>query len=490
VKSSAGRASQSGDQKDGDPIALILRLIKESGAEFFHTPDHEAWATVTIDGRVQTLRIKDDAFKRLIGRLYYVYTGTSPSTENVNAALLALCGKAQFDGPAKQVYVRVAEHKSNIYIDLANEAGEVVKITPLGWKITTKPPVKFWRAENMTPLPTPVAGGDIGELRRFINLAEDTDFLLVMAWMVQSLRPVGPYPELCIEGEQGSAKTTASRVVTSFIDPNRARLRSLPKNERDLMISAKRNWCLAFENVSGIPLWLSDCFCRLSTGGGFATRRNYSDDEEVVFDAQRPVILNGISVGLERPDLIDRAIFITLGSIPDDQRQTEKEFWREFENARPRIFGALLDAISCALRRVQSIDLPLKSRMADFVEWVCAATPALGYSHDDFLRAYEANRDEANHNALEASPLVPAIEELADRGSSNGKSFEGTASKLLEELTQDRDRIPERWPKTAAKLSGEIRRLIPCLRRAGINVEMRKTPGSNSEKHIIIRTRS
>ena len=33
--------------------------------------------------------------------------------------------------------------------------------------------------------------------------------------------------------------------------------------------------------------WLSDALCRLATGGGFATRELYSNEDEVIFDALR-----------------------------------------------------------------------------------------------------------------------------------------------------------------------------------------------------------
>lgn len=64
--------------------------------------------------------------------------------------------------------------------------------------------------------------------------------------------------------------------------------------------------------------WISDTLCRLATGGGFAVRRLYSDMDEVLFDAARPVILNGIEDIVTRPDLADRAVFLTLEPIPEE----------------------------------------------------------------------------------------------------------------------------------------------------------------------------
>ena len=50
---------------------------------------------------------------------------------------------------------------------------------------------------------------------------------------------------------------------------------------------------------------------------------------------ERPVILNGIEDIIERPDLADRTLFLTLEPIPENRRRLEKELWSDFEEARP-----------------------------------------------------------------------------------------------------------------------------------------------------------
>jgi hypothetical protein len=51
-----------------------------------------------------------------------------------------------------------------------------------------------------------------------------------------------------------------------------APVRSLSREERELMIAANNGYVLAFDNLSGVPNWLSDALCRLATGGSFAVR--------------------------------------------------------------------------------------------------------------------------------------------------------------------------------------------------------------------------
>ncbi|WIY27353.1 hypothetical protein [Parasedimentitalea psychrophila] len=59
----------------------------------------------------------------------------------------------------------------------------------------------------------------------------------------------------------------------------------------------------------------------------------------------------GISDLAERADMASRSICLTLPSIPETQRKFERDFWKQLEEAQPRILAAILDATSCALRR-------------------------------------------------------------------------------------------------------------------------------------------
>ena len=155
----------------------------------------------------------------------------------------------------------------------------------------TEAPVRFRRARGMEPLPVPIHGGSLDELRPFTPVADDASWILLKSWLVAAYRPSGPYPLLVLQGPQGSAKTSVGRTLRSLIDPNVAPLRAEPKEERDLMIAGTNGWCVAIDNISYLQPWLSDALCRLATGGGFSTRQLYSDDEEKIFAAMRPTIL-------------------------------------------------------------------------------------------------------------------------------------------------------------------------------------------------------
>jgi hypothetical protein len=157
--------------------------------------------------------------------------------------------QAQFDGPERAVHVRLAERAGYIYLDLADECWRAVEIGPSGWCIIGSPPVRFCRAAGMLPLPLPQVGGSIEEFASFLNLPSRNDFVLVVAWLLATLRAGGPYPALAISGKQGSAKTVLSKLLKDLVDPNVAPVRALAREERDLVIAANNSHVLAFDNL-------------------------------------------------------------------------------------------------------------------------------------------------------------------------------------------------------------------------------------------------
>src|SRR5262249_8821736 len=184
------------------------------------------------------------------------------------------------------------------------------------------------------------------------NIRNDDDWRLLVAWLVATLRPTGPYPVLVVHGEQGSAKSTLGRVLRALVDPNKAALRTTPRDERDLVIAATNGWIIAFDNLGHVSKQLSDALCRLATGTGFATRALYTDTEEVIFEAQRPIVLNAIEELATEGDMLSRAMILYLPSIPGDKRQDEQTYWRNFAATQAQILGALCDIVSTALRRL------------------------------------------------------------------------------------------------------------------------------------------
>lgn len=454
-------------------------LVKfTESAELFHNADGDAFATIPIGDHRQTWPVNSRGLRRWLGRRFYLEHGRVPSSQAIQEAMNVIEGRGCYDGPEHEVHVRVAGHNGAVYLDLADERWRVVVITTNGWRVVVDPPVRFRRSRGMLPLPVPVAGGTFDDLRPFVNVRDDADFVLLVGFIVGALRDRGPYPILIINGEQDSCKSTTCRVARRLLDPNKSDLRAEPRDVRDLMITANNSRCLALENMSAIPLWLSDALCRLSTGGGFGTRELCTDADEIIFDAQRPVLINGIEELATRGDLLDRTIRLMLPTIDKNKRRDEAEFWSAFEQARPRILGALLDAVSAALRNIGETKLDDAPRMADFAKWVVAAENALPWRSGSFLAAYADNRESAHELALEAAPVADTVRSWIEEKYRH-LGWSGTATQLLEQLNRHAGfsgkvkniKPPKGWPSKPHVLSGMLRRAAPNLRAIGVDVD-------------------
>jgi hypothetical protein len=470
LKGAGCRVSELDDAIPGDGVErrttqvdVLLELAEV--AELFHTSDETAFADIDVNGHRATVAVRSQRFKRILTRLYFEETGGAPNSEALNAALLAIEARAMFDGPERAVHVRVGGADGKYYLDLGDDTWRAIEIDTTGWRVIERPPVRFRRAAGALPLPVPVAGGSIMDLRPLLNVSDD-DFALVVAELLACLRPTGPYPVLVLSGEQGSAKSTLAGTLRSLIDPNKAPLRSLPHGDRDLFIAANNSHIQAYDNVSFLSVAMSDAICRIATGGGFATRQLYSDSDETLFDVTRPMILNGIEDFVTRPDLADRALFLTPEPIAEKDRRPEGEIRAACDAARPGILGALLDAMVVGLRRLPNIKLAKLPRMADFALWATACEPAYAVE-GAFACAYDANLSGAIELMLETNPIAAAVRTFAVQ-----KVWEGTATELLTALTTcaGYHGQTKTWPKTPNILSGRLRRIAPALRTVGIHV--------------------
>ena len=461
---------------------LLIQLAEPAG--LFHTADRDGYAVFPVGDHRETWPLKSRSFRRWLLHRFYRKVGKPPGSQALQDAIETLHAQADAECEQHPVFVRVAETDGAIYLDLANDRWEVVEITASGYRVITDPPVRFRRSKAMLPLPKPERGGSVAELRRFINVRGRRAFILLLGWLVAALRPQGPFTILIIQGEQGTAKSSLARLLRALVDPVRAPLRTAPSSERDLAIAAANSWCVAYDNLSGLPPWLADALCRLATGGGLSTRQLYSDDEETIFEVQRPAILTGIAELASRQDLTDRAVILHLETI--DEVITERQLRREFEEARPRILGALCDAVASALGRVETVTLPVVPGMADFAEWATAAESGLGLPDGAFLDAYLENRGEAIELALESDLVAVAVQALA----AHHRQWSGTATALLEELGKfmpETARRSKYWPKAAGPLSGRLKRAATFLRAVGIEVHRARDSERTRTKLLTIR---
>ena len=123
--------------------------------------------------------------------------------------------------------------------------------------------------------------------------------------------------------------------------------------------------------------------------------------------------------------------------MPDAERKTDIELWKEFEEARPEILGALLTGLSVGLRRLPTIKTILP-RMASFAQFATACETAF-WPRGTFAAAHELNAVNAVAKALDANIAVSTFRDFMEVP--DGKWI-GTATQLFTVLTE-RIRKPE-----------------------------------------------
>ena len=457
-----------------------------SAADYFRDPDEVPYADVIDEnGCRHTMGVNSEDFKRWLRKEFYKKNKAAIAGDVFKNTIATLAARAITEGDVRPVALRCTRYEGDIYIDLCNEKRQAIKITKDGWSIIDTPPIRFRRRRGMKALPEPESGGSINDLRPFVNVRDEKSFVLLVSWLLAASGGHGPFPVLIVIGEQGTAKSTLMSLMRQLVDPNAAPLRTLPREVRDLFIAANSAYVLGFDNLSNMRVWISDALCRLATGGGFATRTLYTDEDEMLFNAMRPIMMNGIENVAPRGDLIDRALVLTLEPIPDNERKTAKEVQAAFDAAAPRILGTLLDMMAHGLRRLPDTKLDSQPRMADFAEWV-SACETKAWPEGTFMKAYKANRIDANEDVLAASVLATAVREFMNQRNEADAPWEGTATEMLGFLRAfaDENALNDRriWPSTSRVLSERLRRDASALRQVGIIVEHKR--GEGSARHI------
>lgn len=482
-------AGGDGEIKKGKvSVADKLVNVGMRGIRLFHTPDGVGYAAVTLDnGGTSIIGTEKPEMRKMLSQRYYKEVGKAPSGTAVADALGIMSGVALFDGDEIKLDTRVAWKEGNIVYDMSNQKQESVVVTSEGWEIVQGQTPIFKRFAHQIPQTAPVHGGDITKIFDSVNVAEE-DKLMTLVHLVSSLVPDIPHPAPSICGEQGTAKSTASKVFKLLVDPSEIDTATMPVNEDRMHQMLSKHHYLIFDNVSWIQDWQSDVFCRAVTGQATALRKLYTDDDDHIFKYKMCVGFNGITYLATRSDLLDRSFALRLVPITDLQRLPEDEVDKLFESNRGGILGGMFDALSKAIEIYPKIKLVRLPRMADFTKWGCAIAEGLGYTQEDFLRVYYTKIEESNMNAIDANPVAGLIMELMK----NRDVWEGSPTELynmlLDLLSQGGARAENVKGLTSPRALGKIHdRLSPNLRKIGIDWRIlpRTTKG---RKHQIVKS--
>lgn len=409
---------------------------------------------------VSMLRGSKTSLRALLAREFFARAGKAATQQALADALLVLEGVAQQTDP-QTLYLRVAQHDGSLWLDLGDQTGRAVEINSGGWAIHEQPPVLFKRTSLTGALPEPQHGGEVADLWDWLNVSKD-DQPLILAALVHALFSDEPHVVLAILGEQGTAKTTAAKILVLLLDPGPVPVRKPPRDAEAWVTAASGSWMVALDNLSDIPPWLSDAMCRASTGEGDVRRKLYTDGDFAVFAFKRCILFDGIDVGALAPDLAERAVPVVLDLIPDEKRKPEKAFWRGWPAAHPKLLGALLDLAVTVLANPAPAER--SPRMADYAEVLGAVDAELGTNARE---RYARQSAALAADSLSSDPFAVRVQAIVT------DHFEGTSAELLDRATpKDPEwHAPKDWPTKPRQVTSWLRRLAPAFRKTGWKIE-------------------
>jgi hypothetical protein len=300
---------------------------------------------------------------------------------------------------------------------------------------------------------------------------------------------------LVLRGEQGTGKSTALGMLAGLVDPSAAPAFGEPSDTEHWVTMAHGGWCVALDNIEGIPPWFSVNLCRAVTGQGVVRRRLYTDGDFAVLAFRRVMALTTINLGPVTEDLAARMLPVDLELIDKAARVPESQLFARYEALKPKIFGALLDEVAATLRNLPHVHLEQLPRMADFAR-ILAALPSETpntkhktlFKHKTQNTLSDTNNQEPGTpnsplaiylqlidrlavEVIEGDPVAVALGDLME----TRQTWQGTATELLSILRRPED--SRGWPKTAQPLTARLKRLAPSLRTMGITIDFTRTSG-------------
>ena len=463
---SPAKEQDAGDDDDEEKKRSQTDMLVEFASihfELLHDKNGDVYARDNLTGEVR--RLGGRQFKDRLIAGFYKQKEVAVRDQSLREALGTLQALGRYNGEPQAVHVRCAAHGGKYYLDLCEPGNSrAIELAAGHWRIVDTPPVLFVRGEAMQPLPTPVKGGSLARLWDAANVPENLR-ILVVAWLIDSMRPDTPFPGLELVGEQGSGKSTAAEALRRVIDPSSCNLRGAPKTVEDIFVAAGQNHVVAYENVSHLPGPMQDALCILSTGGGYSKRMLYSNDDEHVINVRRPWMLNGISIAVTQQDAVDRVISVECPVI--EERQSSSRQWDEFESALPGILGGLLDTASKALGVLPSMKLPPadRPRLVEFALLGMAVARSAGRDPAEFMDKFKELRAETVARTLDASPVAAAVVDMIE---ADPAGITQPVKAILNRLERYKPTGADAWPRSPKGLGDALRRAAPALRQMGI----------------------
>lgn len=475
-----------------EPKAVELIGIAEEKCSFFTDQHGTPYAFRNNPGHVSALRSRE--FKVWLVGEFYQREREAVGSDAVNAAVNVLEAKA-IESPRVELSTRCGMDGSRrLLIDLANKDETTVVIGPDGWKTIPLSKPKFRRYSHMVPMEVAAEGADLREFAKFWRFKEPADDVLLVGFIGHAFVSEIPHAILVLVGSKGSTKTTATRAVRQIIDPSSIADLTIGEKGKEFVQQLAHHYVPLFDNVSKLQPWQADDLCRASTGAGFSKRELYTDEDDVIFQFKRVVIVNGINMPTQRPDLLDRSVPIECARVPRGERLQDSEVQAKISEWLPRLRKSIFDTLVTATQLLEQVRGELRElpRMADFAIWGEAFCRAVGYAPLEFYSRLMEKVEETSTIALENDVIAELLFKLFDDKQSllyGSNEFECTSSELLKSLVELNEKLKyvgaRELPPSPDSLGRKLGELAADLEEVGIKI--RRNRSRNKRSYVITR---
>ncbi len=479
------------DMLDGDEENVtkeIDKVMMSHIKEFFTDQDGESYVLISFEDVNRIYKTASAEFEILVGYIFNFYTDKIIGSTIKKSIADHYSAKAIYSQNVKYICKRVNKLDDTIFYHLGGS--EIVQINKAKVTVVDDMPTLFLPSRTALKQVTPDLETDeslLKLIKKHFRITKKDERLLFAVYLITCFISGISHPVLTLHGEKGSSKTVSMKMIRQIVDPVKNPVAALPIKKDDIVSTISNSYMTCFDNLQKINVETSDIFCIVSTGGVVPKRRLYTDNEEISIELQRCLVLNGISVVMTMPDLLDRSILIELERIPKHERKTEKAVLDGFNEDLPKIIGLCFKTLSKAMALFGTKKVENLPRMADFAEWGYYIALALGKQGEDFIVAYENNQIITNEFAVTSNPLADAIVRFMDEVKED--QWKGTATQLFKELNNvaEKEKIDTKdrsYPKSSSILSRRIKEIKANLEATGIAYSIE--PTSNNKNLVVL----
>ncbi len=415
----------------------VIEALKLKDKFFKDVEQENAWVSFKTNGNYKTRTIASDDYHQRVQVFIEEEFGHYPSRGCVEQICYALTAFTKDKGPKKKIHLRIARKSNNIYYDLGNEKGDLIKMSPDGVKFMLKKDKPFRNPPKQKAQVLPIKDTSkkisLESILEFVNISDEYKTLFII-YLITCFIPEIEHPMLVLCGGAGQGKTTISSIVKGLVDPGHAELSSLSSlKDENFYLSLHNSWLSVFENESNLRKSDSDNLCRAITGSAFERRKHFSNDEMFYIHIKRCIVVNCIKNILREEDIIDRSLIFTVKQKKGDNFKLPSDLMEEFRSIKPFLLYEVFETISKALSLYPSIEYVPKTRMAEFEKWGYTIAKAIG-KEKIFLQQYEKMIRTKLDETIRNNTLLIAIEHLLHQ--MPDKCWSGRILDLLRELEQ------------------------------------------------------